>query len=83
MFRLSVQLYGFELHIYNRSHLYSGLEKAFGLEPGIFPEEDDPGDNAQVTARTITTELSYAAFSLLFHENVLCGMQRMTEEKNI
>ena len=42
--RLSVQLNGFELHIYNRSGLYKDLEEKFGLEPGIIPQdEDDPG----------------------------------------
>jgi hypothetical protein len=33
--RLSVMLNGFELHIYNRSQLYSQLEKTFGLKPSI------------------------------------------------
>ena len=39
--RLSVQLNGFELHTYNRSHVYRDLEKKFGLEPGLLPGEDD------------------------------------------
>ncbi|XP_055837347.1 bridge-like lipid transfer protein family member 1 isoform X6 [Episyrphus balteatus] len=34
--RLSVQLNGFELHIYNRSELYDHLEKTFGLKPSMF-----------------------------------------------
>ena len=38
--RLSVQLYGFELHVYNRSHLYKDLEEKFGLEPGILPRQE-------------------------------------------
>lgn len=33
--RLSVQLNGFELHIYNRSDLYDQLEKTFGLKPSL------------------------------------------------
>ena len=40
LFRLSVQLYGFELHVYNRSHLYKDLEEKFGLEPGILPRQE-------------------------------------------
>lgn len=39
--RLSVMLFGFELHVYNRSHLYSNLEKTFGLPPGIFPNNKE------------------------------------------
>lgn len=41
--RLSVMLNGLELHVYNRSHLYSRLEKIFGLGSNIFP--DDSGEN--------------------------------------
>lgn len=33
--RLSAMLNGFELHVYNRSELYSKLEKTFGLKPSI------------------------------------------------
>lgn len=33
--RLSVMLNGFELHVFNRSELYSKLEKTFGLKPSI------------------------------------------------
>lgn len=33
--RLSIMLNGFELHVYNRSELYSKLEKTFGLKPTI------------------------------------------------
>lgn len=33
--RLSVQLNGFELHIYNRSQLYDELERTFGLKPSV------------------------------------------------
>ena len=45
--RLSVQLNGFELHVYNRSHLYQNLEKTFGLEPGILPEADEKESTTQ------------------------------------
>uniref|UniRef100_A0A6P7G1L5 Transmembrane protein KIAA1109 homolog isoform X3 n=1 Tax=Diabrotica virgifera virgifera TaxID=50390 RepID=A0A6P7G1L5_DIAVI len=38
--RLSVMLNVFELHVYNRSDLYSRLEKVFGLSPGMFPNND-------------------------------------------
>ncbi|XP_014242068.1 uncharacterized protein KIAA1109 isoform X2 [Cimex lectularius] len=38
--RLSVLLNGFELHVYNRSSVYSGLEAAFGLESGIIPPKE-------------------------------------------
>lgn len=33
--RLSIMLNGLELHVYNRSDLYSKLEKTFGLKPSI------------------------------------------------
>lgn len=33
-------LNGFELHVYNRCQLYAQLEKAFGLTPQIFSDED-------------------------------------------
>lgn len=39
--RLSVMLNGFELHVYNRSELYSRLEKLFGLGSNIFPDDPD------------------------------------------
>ncbi|XP_050315619.1 transmembrane protein KIAA1109 isoform X2 [Anthonomus grandis grandis] len=39
--RLSVMLNGFELHVYNRSQLYSNLEKTFGLGSNIFPNNKD------------------------------------------
>ena len=38
--RLSLLLNGLELHIYNRSQLYSELERLFGLERLIIPPED-------------------------------------------
>ncbi|PSN42917.1 hypothetical protein C0J52_12026 [Blattella germanica] len=39
--RLSVMLNGFELHVYNRCELYGFLENVFGLEPQMFPRDDD------------------------------------------
>ncbi|XP_067623128.1 bridge-like lipid transfer protein family member 1 isoform X11 [Eurosta solidaginis] len=39
--RLSVQLNGFELHIYNRSDLYDQLEKTFGLKPSLLIPTDN------------------------------------------
>ncbi|KAF7285801.1 hypothetical protein GWI33_009982 [Rhynchophorus ferrugineus] len=38
--RLSVMLNVFELHVYNRSYMYSKLVKTFGLNPNIFPTTD-------------------------------------------
>lgn len=38
--RLSVMLNGFELHVYNRSHMYAILERVFGLESHLFPGEN-------------------------------------------
>merc|ERR1712020_565618 len=46
--RLSVQLNGFELHTYNRSYVYRDLEKKFGLEPGLLPDEEDEGGGASL-----------------------------------
>lgn len=44
--RLSVMLNGFELHIYNRSELYSRLEKLFGFGSNIFPDDSDESKSA-------------------------------------
>ena len=38
--RLSLLLNGLEICIYNRSQLYNGLEKIFGLDPLIIPSEE-------------------------------------------
>ncbi|XP_064482137.1 bridge-like lipid transfer protein family member 1 [Ornithodoros turicata] len=39
--RVSVQLNGLEMHVYNRSHLYARLERLFGLESQVLgPDED-------------------------------------------
>lgn len=39
--RLSIVLNGFELHVYNRSDIYSHLEKVFGLESSIYPNDQN------------------------------------------
>lgn len=38
--RLSMMLNGLELHVYNRSDLYSKLEKTFGMKPSILVPTD-------------------------------------------
>ncbi|XP_012263790.2 transmembrane protein KIAA1109 homolog isoform X5 [Athalia rosae] len=43
--RLSVMLNGFELHVYNRCQLYAQLEKIFGLNPQMFPDEENHNIN--------------------------------------
>lgn len=50
--RLSFFLEGFEFHVYNRSYKFSMLEKLFGLEPGMIPEDDEDDDeNADKNAQ--------------------------------
>lgn len=44
--RLSILLNGFEYHLYNRSEMYSRLEKLFGLESVIFPGHSKSASNA-------------------------------------
>ncbi|KAK7097228.1 hypothetical protein V1264_004238 [Littorina saxatilis] len=48
--RLSVFLDGFEFHVYNRSETYATLEKMFGLDPNIIPEqpEEQPDKKARI-----------------------------------
>ena len=43
--RLWIELNGPEMHIYNRSKLYSKLEEKFGLEPQIIPKDDRNEEN--------------------------------------
>ncbi|XP_043271443.1 transmembrane protein KIAA1109 isoform X4 [Venturia canescens] len=43
--RLSVMLNGFELHVYNRGHLYAHLEKTFGLSSQMFPDAENHSMN--------------------------------------
>ncbi|BES96456.1 Fragile site-associated protein C-terminus [Nesidiocoris tenuis] len=45
--RLSVMLNGFELHVYNRSDVYSQLERVFGLDPLIIPNSESKGGKTQ------------------------------------
>ncbi|CAH1110220.1 unnamed protein product [Psylliodes chrysocephalus] len=59
--RLSVMLNVFEVHVYNRSEIYSRLEKVFDLDPNIFPNSDkfdaDPERNeneAQIVSKKST-----------------------------
>ncbi|XP_076066750.1 transmembrane protein KIAA1109 homolog tweek isoform X4 [Oratosquilla oratoria] len=43
--RVWIELNGPELHVYNRSNLYSNLENLFGLEPVLFGEADKKGSD--------------------------------------
>lgn len=43
--RLSLLLNGLELHVYNRSLLYNELERMFGLESLIIPEDKKNSGN--------------------------------------
>nr|XP_022901618.1 uncharacterized protein KIAA1109 isoform X2 [Onthophagus taurus] len=36
--RLSVVLNGLEVHVYNRTHMYSNLAKMFNIDPSVLPE---------------------------------------------
>ena len=42
--RVSIQLNGFELHIYNRTSTYKELEKKFGIFTGLFGNSDDENE---------------------------------------
>lgn len=42
--RVSIQLNGFELHIYNRTSTYKELEKKFGIFTGLFSHDHDNFD---------------------------------------
>ena len=47
---MSIQLNGFELHIYNRTSTYKELEKKFGIFTGLFThdeETEDPGHESK------------------------------------
>ena len=39
--RVSLALFGFELHIYNRTETYKELEKKFGIFTGLFNHESE------------------------------------------
>ncbi|GLG98167.1 Uncharacterized protein GBIM_04767, partial [Gryllus bimaculatus] len=45
--RLSLLLNGFELHIYNRCAVYGELERLFGLDPQLFPKDEDDNSSDQ------------------------------------
>lgn len=45
--RLSIVLNGLELHVYNRSDIYSHLEKMFGLDPSMYMNDDNPTNNRE------------------------------------
>ena len=49
--RLSVMLNGFELHVYNRCELYGYLENVFGLEPQMFPRDDESSGSSGVESK--------------------------------
>lgn len=60
--RLSLLLNGLELHIYNRSQLYNQLERMFGLESLIIPDEDNGNagnsSTSKINSKTSTTSRS-------------------------
>ena len=50
--RVSMQLNGFELHIYNRTSTYKELEKKFGIFTGLFNHNDiDDDGNKDVASK--------------------------------
>ncbi|XP_037958120.1 transmembrane protein KIAA1109 homolog isoform X2 [Teleopsis dalmanni] len=55
--RLSVQLNGFELHIYNRSDLYDQLERTFGLKPSLLIPTDSLSSEERNKLREHTMNL--------------------------
>ena len=67
LFRLSVQLYGFELHTYNRSYLYKDLEEKFGLEPGIISggEEKKHQDEEEVSKQSLIGQFEKRGLGLV------------------
>lgn len=48
--RVSMQLNGLELHVYNRSNLYARLESLFGLEPEVLGPQEGTGPTAATGA---------------------------------
>lgn len=54
--RLGIVLNGFELHIYNRSQLYSRLEKVFNLPPRMFASADQTDDESNCETEHILKE---------------------------
>ncbi|XP_059220164.1 bridge-like lipid transfer protein family member 1 isoform X5 [Stomoxys calcitrans] len=58
--RLSVQLNGFELHIYNRSQLYDELERTFGLKPSVLIPTDSLSTEERVKLKEHTMNMENA-----------------------
>jgi len=57
--RLSLLLNGLELHVYNRSQLYNQLERLFGLESLIIPDEGkNTGKNSMSKSDSPEKEIS-------------------------
>ena len=57
--RVSIQLNGFEYHVYNRSSVYRDLEKKFCLEPRLFgPETDDDSEDQGSSENRIIKDLN-------------------------
>ena len=57
--RASLQLNGFEYHVYNRSSVYRDLEKKFCLEPKLFGSEkieDDPDSSGSQNSKACNQE---------------------------
>uniref|UniRef100_A0A1B6DJ95 Bridge-like lipid transfer protein family member 1 C-terminal domain-containing protein n=2 Tax=Clastoptera arizonana TaxID=38151 RepID=A0A1B6DJ95_9HEMI len=52
--RLSIMLNGFELHVYNRSNVYGHLERVFGLDPVLFPWDQDFKYNEEIQSHNST-----------------------------
>uniref|UniRef100_A0A1I8N1J1 Bridge-like lipid transfer protein family member 1 C-terminal domain-containing protein n=1 Tax=Musca domestica TaxID=7370 RepID=A0A1I8N1J1_MUSDO len=58
--RLSVQLNGFELHIYNRSQLYDELERTFGLKPSVLIPTDSLSTEERIKLKEHTMNMENA-----------------------
>lgn len=67
--RLSLLLNGLELHVYNRSQLYNQLERLFGLESLLIPEEG--GKNFMKKSDSLEKETSKEEPSEWGSKNVL------------
>ena len=44
-------LNGFELHVYNRCEMYGYLENVFGLEPQMFPRDDESSSSGGLESK--------------------------------
>lgn len=66
--RLSVMLNGFELHVYNRSELYSKLEMTFGLKPSIL---------IPVRVNEVHSNIRHNShFFIIFYRRKICHRKR-------